>query len=129
MKLFKAILTWVWCFPQMLAGLVVKIATRTHKAGDCYHYLVRVGSVSLGTYIFLCPPHWYNKEVLRHEKGHTKQSYILGWLYVPIILIPSLIWCGCFEKYREKHNISYYAFYTEKWADKLSGIKRGDNGK
>lgn len=124
MKVFKTILAWVWCFPQMLAGLILKLVTGAVKDGDYFRFLIQCGSVSLGEYIFLCPSHWGDKEVLKHEKGHTKQSYILGWLYIPIILIPSMVWCGCFNWYREKYNISYYSFYTEKWADVLGGVKR-----
>lgn len=126
MKTFKTILTWVWCFPQMLAGFVLKICAKAKRADGYYVYNIPFGSVSLGTYIFLCPSHWGSLETVLHEKGHTKQSYILGWLYIPIILLPSMIWAGCFKKYREKHNVSYYAFYTEKWADALAGIKRGE---
>jgi hypothetical protein len=120
----KKLLTWIWCFPQMLVGWIVKLVTKAENWGDHYRFTVSCGSVSLGTYIFLCPSHWGNRVTIGHEKGHTKQSYILGWLYIPVILIPSMIWAGCFQKYREKHNVSYYSFYTERWADKLAGIER-----
>lgn len=125
-KALKTVFTWIWCFPQMLVGLIVRIVTGAKKDGDHYRFMVKCGSVSLGTYIFLCPSHWDNVRTLKHEKGHTKQSYYLGWLYIPVILIPSMIWAGCFQKYREKHGVSYYSFYTEKWADKIVGITRYD---
>lgn len=121
-RAIKIILTWIWCFPQMLIGLIVKIVTGATKVGDHYRYNIESGSVSLGTFIFLCPSHWGDEKVLKHEKGHTIQSYYLGWLYLIVIALPSLIWCGCFDKYRKKHGISYYSFYTEKWANKLMGI-------
>ena len=123
-KVIKNILTWIWCFPQMFAGLIVKHVTGAKKDGDHYRFMVTSGSVSLGTYIFLCPSHWGDEETLKHEKGHTKQSYYLGWLYLLVVGLPSLIWCGCFGEYRKKHNKSYDTFYTEKWADKIVGIKR-----
>ena len=122
-KVFLTIVNWTWCLPQQLAGFILKIITKAKKSGDHYEYNVENGSISLGNYIFLCPAHWNDKETLKHEKGHTIQSYILGWLYLIIIGLPSLIWCNCFERYREKHNISYYSFYTEKWANKLGGVK------
>lgn len=124
MKVCKKIFVWVWCFPQMLAGLVLKLVTRAWRFGDHYHYGVKCGSISLGEYIFLCPSHWNDEETLKHEKGHTKQSYILGWLWLPLVGLPSMIWAGCFEWYRKKYNVSYYAFYSEKWADKLGGVNR-----
>ena len=118
------VVLWIWCFPQMVAGLLVKLITRAEKNGNHYKYHVAAGSVSLGEYIFLCPSHCGDERMLKHEQGHSVQSRFLGWLYVPIILIPSLIWAGCFEWYRKKYNVSYYAFYTERWADKISGVGR-----
>ena len=124
MKVCKSLFVWIWCFPQMLAGLILKIVTRAYNAGDHYRFFVKFGSVSLGEYVFLCPAHWDDEKVLKHEKGHTKQSYMLGWLYLPFAFLPSFIWAGCFGWYRKKHNVSYYDFWTEKWADKLGGVIR-----
>lgn len=120
----KTILTWIWCFPQMFLGFLVRIFTKAQNCGEYYEFDIEGGSLSLGTYIFICPAHYGDGDTLLHEQGHTKQSYILGWLYLLVIGLPSLIWANCFEKYRQKHNISYFSFYTEKWADKLSGIDR-----
>lgn len=113
---------WLWCFPQNLLGFLVKVITRAEKVGDHYHYNIQYGSVSLGEYVFLCPSHWNNEKMLKHEMGHRIQSRKLGWLYLLVIGIPSIIWAGCFEGYRKKHNISYYAFYTERWANKLGDV-------
>lgn len=79
------------------------------------------GAISLGAFIicFYMP----DERTFKHEFGHCIQSLILGPLYLLIIGLPSLIWCGCFEKYRQKYNVSYYAFYTEKWANKLGGVE------
>ena len=123
----KHILLWLWCLPQNLVGLIVKHITKAKRNGDHYEFNVPFGSVSLGEYIFLCPGHWDNEVVLRHEQGHRTQSHMLGWLYLPVIAIPSIIWAGCFEWYRQKYNVTYYSFYTEAWADKLAGINRNDN--
>ena len=117
-------LLWLWCLPQNLVGLIVKHITKAEKKGNHYRFNVKCGSVSLGEYIFLCPDSWHDITVLRHENGHKIQSRLLGWLYLPVIALPSIVWAGCFGWYRKKYNVSYYAFYTEKWADKLAGIKR-----
>ena len=118
------LLLWVWCFPQMLLGYIVKWLTAARRVEGHYEYPIRSGSVTLGEYIFLCPTHHTDETVLRHEYGHVLQSRRLGWLYLIVIGIPSLIWAGCFKRYRKQHNVSYYAFYTERWADKLGGVKR-----
>jgi len=78
-------------------------------------------SVSFGLFIFF---NKYQKDyqLLRHEYGHTIQSLILGPLWIFVIGIPSIIWCGCFGKYRFMHNINYYSFYAEAWANRLGKI-------
>ena len=119
----KTLAIWIWCFPQQLAGLIVRICTRAKKQGGGYYvYSVKGGSLSLGTFVFLCEVDKDNERVLKHERGHTKQSYILGWLFLFVIGLPSIIWAGCFKNYRIKHGVDYYSFYTEKWADRLGGI-------
>ena len=120
----KTAVLWAWCFPQMIVGVLVKIFTRARGVGDHYEYKIKSGSVSLGEYIFLCPTHVGDERVLNHERGHRTQSRMLGWLYLPVIGLPSIIWDGCFGAYRKKHGISYYSFYTERWADRLGGIQR-----
>lgn len=118
------ILIWFWCFPQQLLGWLLKTVTRAERADGFYAVNFNSGSLSLGEYVFLCPAHRGDDTVLKHEQGHTKQSYILGWLWLPVIGIPSLVWAGCFGWLRKKYNISYYSFYTEKTADKLGGVRR-----
>lgn len=122
----KQLLLWLWCFPQNLVGFIVKLVTRAKRRGDHYEFNIKVGSVSLGEYIFLCPNHWDKEETLRHEQGHRTQSRMLGWLYGFVIALPSLIWAGCFGEYRKRKKRSYYSFYTEAWADKIAGITRNE---
>lgn len=118
------ILLWIWCLPQNLVGLIVKHVTKATPHGKHYLFNNRYGSVSLGEYIFICHKHYGNIKVLRHEAGHRQQSRMLGWLYIPVILIPSLLWAWYYGKHEEKMKVSYYWWYTERWADKLAGIKR-----
>lgn len=75
------------------------------------------GGISLGQYIILSSK-W--KDDVRHEFGHCLQSKMLGWFYLPIIGLPSLLhaWlCKC-----KDHD--YTDFWCEKWADKLGKVKR-----
>lgn len=115
---------YLWQLPQNLLGLLVLLCTRARKVGEHYEYNLPFGSVSLGRYIFLCPAHWHDAQVLSHETGHSKQSKYLGPLYLLVIGLPSFLWAGCFGWFRKKYGVSYYAFYTEKWADHLGGVER-----
>lgn len=69
-------------------------------------------------------------KIFKHEFGHSKQSQILKWFYIPFVMIPSTIWSG-FYSWNTDHkfikNLNYYWFYTEHWADNLGGIER-DHG-
>lgn len=120
------IIYWIWCFPQMIAGLFLRLFVKVelkekYKNAVIYKCNLKSGSISLGNKIFLCKEHWNDEYVKKHEYGHWKQGLILGWLYLIIIGIPSITWCNLFEKYRIKNNLDYYSFYTEKWANKLGG--------
>ena len=119
----KQILLWIWCFPQMIVGFIVKKVTKARHYEDHY-WFNKKSSVSIGEYIFIGTTHYGSRKVLRHEKGHRTQSRILGWLYIPVILIPSLIHARRFGRKYGKVDNRYYKFYTEKWADKIAGIKR-----
>lgn len=120
----KQILLWIWCFPQNLVGLIVKHVTKAKSVDNHYWFKVERDSISLGEYIFICPKHYGNRKVLRHEKGHQKQSRMLGWLYLPLIALPSLLWAWYFCRRYGKPDNRYYKFYTEAWADKLGGVAR-----
>lgn len=111
---------YIWQLPQNLLGILVKIFTKAEPIEYVYYWKYNSG-LSLGKYIFVNKNASFN--TVFHEEGHQKQSLYLGWLYLIIIGLPSIIWAtlktlGLFS------NISYYKFYTEAWADKLSNIKR-----
>ena len=91
-------------------------------------------SVSLGMFVFVTKePYFYNKlkkeytieelshRLLVHEYGHTIQSLILGPLYLIVMGIPSTLWgfLPSLNKKRKKEGISYFSFFTEKWANYL----------
>ena len=78
---------------------------------------------SLGLFVFL-PDYKMPHTTIKHEIGHSKQSTILGPLYLFIVCIPGLVWHYMCVNFNIFKNINYYWFYTEKWADKLSGITR-----
>lgn len=127
---------WIWEFPQTWLGfgLAMYLMWKDSKKFKVTPYRDSViirsphykyGGVSLGGYIFL---HWNNylKDSQAHEYGHCIQSKILGPLYLLVIAIPSIVhlWIHKAKYDGKKHAPIYYHFYTEKWADKLVGIKR-----
>lgn len=119
----------IWTILQNIVGLVVLLICKCQGA-TITTYKKRIwvqwkysSGVSLGWFIFTHEN--ANDNTKNHEWGHTIQSFILGPLYLLVIGLPSLIWAGCFRNYRIEKHISYYEFYTEKWADKLGGVNRG----
>ncbi|MBR3235215.1 MAG: hypothetical protein IKG11_06330 [Atopobiaceae bacterium] len=114
-----------WGLPQTVLGAGVKA-----MAGqDCLSYTFRSALVtewrlrrglSLGPFIFV--PRGCPRRLVVHEYGHTVQALILGPLYLPVIVLPSLTWAGvpALERARRRRGISYYTFYTEHWANVLA---------
>lgn len=126
---------FIWGLPQNIIGFILYLFYR--KKGEVNKFwdstVVELkgktklgGAVSLGLFIFVWSDYGigdYHLKTLKHEYGHSIQSKILGPLYLLIIALPSLIWAGLFAKYRYKNKISYYSFYTEKWANKIMNIE------
>ena len=137
----KKILSCIWEAPQKALAHIIKwiveVEELTDSDEDSHLYIWNFKrGLSLSNHIFLPANSFRDKgpqEILdscwhlnyvRHESGHSIQSKYLGPFYLLIIGLPSIIWAGCFSGYRQKHNISYYSFYTERSADKLGGVKR-----
>ena len=129
----KNILSIIWQLPQTIVGLVAMVLFgakpyTVYKDARIYSWRLK-GGVSLGRFIFVpfkmeTVSSEYVQQYIKHEYGHTVQSKYLGWTYLLVIGLPSLIWAGCLEQYRKKKNKSYYDFYTEKWADRLGCVRR-----
>lgn len=117
MKLIKIL----WQLPQTLLGAILWVILRPDTAkwvqGKKIYYSEHIkGSVSLGEFIF-CEFSAYidpTEATERHELGHYKQSLILGWFYLFIVGLPSLLH-ACIHK-----GDNYRHFYTEQWADELA---------
>ena len=122
----KAVLLYLWCLPQNLLGLLFLLFIRgeeRHTLGDISFYYSKTfpGGISLGKYIILG---WHKDWHVKHEFGHCIQSRYLGWFYLLVIGIPSLIWAGSYGWSIDTKKHAYYDVYTEKWADKLGGVNR-----
>lgn len=121
----KDSLMWLWQFPQNLLaicieGILCEAAYREGIVGGntmIYNYVLP--TMSLGSYIFV---NTMSTDIaVKHSHGHSKQSRILGPLYLIVIGIPSLLHfivysiCG-----RMGLSWNYYKFYTELWANRLA---------
>lgn len=117
----KKFLRYIWQLPQNLVGLVVVLLTGARLNLDGYYYWRFHSGLSLGHYIFINRE--ASIETIKHEEGHQRQSARLGWLYLLVIGIPSLIW-ACLKRIGAFKKVSYYSFYTERWADELACVRR-----
>jgi len=134
----KKIIKWIWQFPQNLAGFLLtrkyymKSSRKTLDGRVTVYFkpFFRSG-VSLGDYIIL--DKWYVGRdcvnTICHEHGHQKQSLILGWLYLPLVGLPSIlgnVWDRLFHKKwtSQRREKWYYSRYPERWADVLGGVIR-----
>ena len=134
--IIKALLM-LWELPQNIIGALLFIFFAVFSDSvilddddplEMYSPMMR-GAISLGifrvyAYKYLGNGARYVELVRRHEKGHRKQSMMLGPLYLIVIGLPSLIWAALHSSVRRLRTVDYFSFYTEKWADRLSNVKR-----
>ncbi len=138
MKILYILLQCTWGILQTGLGSVLFLLNITSEHYSYHGSIVTVwkakSSISLGMFVFITnEPYFceklkdrYTKEelsarLLVHEYGHTIQSLLLGPLYLIVMGIPSTLWGflpNCSKKRTEKQ-ISYFSFFTEKWANFL----------
>ena len=131
---------WSWGILQSALGLIVFLF-HIHAKHYFYHGAVvtewkSVSSVSLGLFVFVTSEPFFfdqlkneysaeelseRERLLVHEYGHTIQSLILGPLYLIVIGIPSTLWgfLPSLNNKRKTEGLSYFSFFTEKWANVL----------
>lgn len=144
-KVLYFIWQWTWGFLQSLVGLIVFLVNIRNKH-YFYHSAVITewkikSSVSLGMFVFITDdPYFYprlkkeytkaelSRRLLVHEYGHTIQSLIFGPLYLIVMGIPSSLWGYLPSAYRKRRDerVSYFAFFTEKWANTLGEWVTGE---
>lgn len=140
MKLLKIVL-FIWQLPQNILGLIILKINKKHEKymmiDDIEFYFLDKffnSGISLGNKVLLDSIYKSYPNILintnKHEFGHTKQSKILGPLYLIVVGITSLvfnnIWDRIFHKNwnNQKRNKWYYSRFPENWADKLGGVTR-----
>lgn len=128
MKTFINIILYIWQLPQNLLGLILLAIYRPEMSFDYegarLTFAQRMPSyagISLGKYIILASRFASDNDSIQHEWGHTRQSRMLGPLYLFVVGLPSLLWAAWWHPGR---GVSYFSFFTERWADRLGGVKR-----
>ena len=128
MKYIRNLILFIWQLPQHLLAILYigYLVMMSKDLGVDSRYkqaivipCVMQGAITLGNYVFVGLNSEYRKTV-KHELGHTIQSKILGPLYLIVIGIPSITYCGLRRIFPSLRKKNYYDFYTEKWANNLS---------
>lgn len=137
----KICIQWTWGILQTLIGAIVFLCVCSNRHKYINGVVVTEipghwGAIAIGMFVFVDSLPESNIDdyfTIIHEYGHTVQSLILGPVWLLVIGLPSLLWAGFGDNYRRTHGVSYYDFYTEKWANILGkkyikgGNADGDN--
>lgn len=128
MKYIRNLILFIWQLPQHLLAILyigyLVMMCKDLGVDSRYKQAIVIpcvmrGAVTLGCYVFVGLNSEYRK-IVKHELGHTIQSKILGPLYLIVIGIPSITYCGLRRIFPSLRKKNYYDFYTEKWANNLS---------
>ncbi len=138
MSVLRRGLSFLWEAPQtMLGGAMLSVETARKRivqfeVEDGRLVIESKGTgISLGHVVFWSRENsrWHDLDVRNraHELGHTKQSRLLGWLYLPVVGLPSIsraAYAFAFREVTGKQWTRYYEGYPENWADRLGGVIR-----
>lgn len=128
MKYIMNLILFIWQLPQHIVAIIyfgyLVMMCKDLGVDSRYKQAIVIpcvmrGAVTLGNYVFVGLNSEY-KKTIKHELGHTIQSKILGPLYLIVIGIPSITYCGLRRLFPSLRKKNYYDFYTEKWANNLS---------
>ena len=128
MKYIRNLILFIWQLPQHIIALIyfgyLVMMCKDLGVDSRYKQAIVIpcvmrGAVTLGCYVFVGLNSEYRKTV-KHELGHTIQSKILGPLYLIVIGIPSITYCGLRRLFPSLRKKNYYNFFSEKSADYLS---------
>lgn len=133
-----------WGLPQTILGLILFLLHRKDEHFLYHGALVTRwqgrSSMSVGPFVFLTSDPFFadkfagqysrgelSDRLLVHEYGHTIQSLLLGPLYLVIIGIGSTLWgwLPCLNRMRREKQVSYFAFFTESWANRCGELVTG----
>lgn len=118
----KNILRHLWQLPQhLVAWVIIALGSYTYESDykGCRVYVKKSNDdvyrgVSLGGYIFL-DASLMTEPYIAHEYGHSRQSMMLGWLYLIVIGVASAA--------SPLEGAMRYERFPEDWANKLGGVR------
>ncbi|MFP4637637.1 MAG: hypothetical protein ACLFM6_04265 [Spirochaetaceae bacterium] len=118
-------LSLLWQLPQLVLGYVLVLVLRGRRTGryrGTIVFTVPIGraAASFGP-IILTGRANVGERLLRHEYGHSRQSLLLGPLYLPLVGVPSLTFAAL-TRLGLLRRESYFRRYPESWADRLGGV-------
>jgi hypothetical protein len=115
----------IWQLPQLIVGALVALAVGSRPSETRSGVLIMrtrwLLGVSFGQLVIV----WdrAGETTIRHELGHSRQSAILGPLYLPIVGLPSLV-MNLASRVSPRIAAGYYQRWPESWADRLGGVLR-----
>ena len=119
----KPVLLFLWQLPQNILALIVLLVNYRSKVKHEDYYTVKYlcnRGISLGNYILFDCDGVITNKAIKHKKGHQKQSVYLGWLYLLVIGLPSVIG-NVLHRFIK---FDYYSQPWEAWADRLGNVNR-----
>lgn len=120
-KVMIKVFLFIWQIPQNILGFLFFCLIDCQKLDGIYIFKSDyISSFTLGGWIFLNHKVNGSDMTLRHETGHKKQSEILGFFYLPLIALPSIIG-NILHRFIK---FDYYGQPWERWADRLGGAQR-----
>lgn len=129
----------LWELPQNLVGGLTFVLTRARGGvlgveRERGRLFVEVDgfAISLGWFVFWSRERttpWFHidRAVREHEYGHTRQSRLLGPLYLPVVGLPSVmrnVYAFAYRLVKGRRWLGYYDGFPEDWADRLGGVDR-----
>ena len=126
--LIKKLVDFIWQLPQAWLYFALRPLLQAQPAAAFRGIPVAVfrsptiSSFGLGVAILLNANN-PDPQVLPHEFGHCRQSRMLGWAYLPVVGLPSLV-CNLLSRVSPKIRAGYYQRFPENWADQLGGVIR-----
>lgn len=114
-------LRWRNGVTRLASGLFNAPSIAVFLVPSLFHSAVSLGGIVIMDRNITYTAHFMR--AVRHEYGHSKQSLILGPLYLLVIGLPSILG-NLYSRVAHKDSKWYYAQPWEHWADVLGDVSR-----